>query len=277
MTGDVTDDEDERAAVDRERVVPVTADVDGDVRGPVHRGQLAAGDRGQALRDDGLLQHLDHVVLGRELELALLPELRPFERGRGPATEVGRELEVGVAERDRVVVADEHDAARPARDVHRDDDAGHGPQPVEECDHFVVPRVRVFRGNEHLLERAEGRAESGVGRFHDHVAAADTAIDEVLERRLQRAVGVRDRGLAQRAVRLARVHDREAADARGREARGCVQDRFGVVDARRAARRSRAACAAAPGCVVRLRAATRARAPARTLPRPRRCTGDRRR
>ena len=113
--------------------------------------------------------------------------------------------------------------------------------------------------------------------FHDHVAAADAAIDEVLERRLQRAVGVRDRGLAQRAVRLARVHDREAADARGREACGCVQHRFGIVDRRRAARRSRAACAAAPGCVVRLRAATRARAPARTLPRPRRCTGDRRR
>ena len=99
---DVADDDDDAAVGGLERVVPVAADVDVDLGGPVRGRDLHARDHGQAVGNDRRLQQLDDAVLGFETLLARLPQPRAFERRRAAPSEVDRELDVGRRERARV-------------------------------------------------------------------------------------------------------------------------------------------------------------------------------
>ena len=85
VPGDVADDDDDAAVGGLERVVPVAADVDVDLGGPV-RGRDLRRPRASGRRSGTIvrLQQLDDAVLGFEALLARLPEPGPFERRRAP-------------------------------------------------------------------------------------------------------------------------------------------------------------------------------------------------
>ena len=95
---DVADHDHDAMVGGLERVVPVAADVDVDLGGPVRGGDLHAFERGQAVGDDRRLQELDDAVLGLEALLARLPQPRPLEGRAAAPSEVDGELDVGRTE-----------------------------------------------------------------------------------------------------------------------------------------------------------------------------------
>ena len=233
MAGDVADDEHERAPFDREGVVPVAADVDDHVGGAVDGGELDAFDHRQPLRHDRLLEHLDHVVLRRELLLAQLPELGPLEGGGGAAAEIDGELEVGVAEGHGPVVADDDDTAGPARHLHRDDDARHGPERFDERARLVVERSRAAAASSgSSVSPGKNTPMPVSATLAMRFRRVDVTRRELLEHWLARGVGVHERGPAQRAVRFGRVGGGVRSQPRRREPGRCFEHGRGIVEHR---------------------------------------------
>ncbi len=224
---DIAHDEHDATVGRDERVVPVAADVDVDLRGAIGGRNAYAGDKRQLVGDDRPLQELDEALLVLELLLARLPELRAFERGRATSAEVDRELDIARRERAGAVVTDRQHGEPPSRDRDR---------------HERARRVAdAFQLGPELGVRVEPPVGVG-GRaaVHEWLAGVDHAFDQrvVVAQRVhhlsddwsERGITVRDNRSLEHAVGTDRDDRRPYADAGGGDVRDRLHDTRGVVE-----------------------------------------------